>query len=507
MNLKTRQLTLVGALTSKPYAFTARSWELKNIETIDLFDSMCSNIKVNVKGNEVLRVLPLNNNILNEEWISDKSRFSYDGLNRKRFINPMIKQNGLFIKSDWKNIFSFLEKNIKVSKYKNILVHTGNTTDCETLTALDILSLKNKNVIINPTNLNGDLQSNYTTNNEILTTTGPKVYILVGTNLRLENPTLNIKLRKLSKQKSVLIAYIGPKNEHTIDMIHLGTNLNVLKKILTGKHEFCRDIQTFLKRNNKNTKIFNEFKNSISFIYGNEFSQLLNSAHLIKSVNNFKTNQIKMDVNVLTLYSGKINALELGTYNTIATNVNEGPNIHYLLNTETMHDINPNDFVIYQGTHNEKIRTRCDIILPSLTWLEKSSIYNNCFNMAQKTHIATNAPKNSREDWKIVKMISLWINNSTKQTTNIPFNNIDDLHNRLNDLSPNIMGTLSSFKSLQTFKINLNKNFKTCINFNPINIKSFIANFYQMTSIEKNSKIMKECANTINVKKNNFFKN
>ena len=87
MNLKTRQLTLVGALTSKPYAFTARSWELKNIETIDLFDSMCSNIKVNVKGNEVLRVLPLNNNILNEEWISDKSRFSYDGLNRKRFIN------------------------------------------------------------------------------------------------------------------------------------------------------------------------------------------------------------------------------------------------------------------------------------------------------------------------------------------------------------------------------------------------------------------------------------
>ena len=185
--------------------------------------------------------------------------------------------------------------------------------------------------------------------------------------MRLENPTLNIKLRKLSKQKSVLIAYIGPKNEHTIDMIHLGTNLNVLKKILTGKHEFCRDIQTFLKRNNKNTKIFNEFKNSISFIYGNEFSQLLNSTHLIKSVNNFKTNQIKMDVNVLTLYSGKINALELGTYNTIAANVSEGPNIHYLLNTETMHDINPNDFVIYQGTHNEKIRSRCDIILPSLT--------------------------------------------------------------------------------------------------------------------------------------------
>ena len=260
MNIKTRQLTLVGALTSKPYAFTARSWELKNIETIDLFDSMCSNIKVNVKGNEVLRVLPLNNNVLNEEWISDKSRFAYDGLNRKRFINPMIKQNGLFVKSDWKNVFSFLEKNVKISKYKNIIVHTGNTTDAETLTALDILSLKNKNVIVNPIDFNADLQSNYSINNGILTTLGPKIYILVGTNMRLENPTLNIKLRKLSKQKSVLIAYIGPKNEHTIDMIHLGTNLNVLKKVLTGKHAFCRDIQTFLKRNNKNVKIFNEFK-------------------------------------------------------------------------------------------------------------------------------------------------------------------------------------------------------------------------------------------------------
>lgn len=507
MNIKTRQLTLVGALTSKPYAFTARSWELKNIETIDLFDSMCSNIKVNVKGNEVLRVLPLNNNVLNEEWISDKSRFAYDGLNRKRFINPMIKQNGLFVKSDWKNVFSFLEKNVKISKYKNIIVHTGNTTDAETLTALDILSLKNKNVIVNPIDFNADLQSNYSINNGILTTLGPKIYILVGTNMRLENPTLNIKLRKLSKQKSVLIAYIGPKNEHTIDMIHLGTNLNVLKKVLTGKHAFCRDIQTFLKRNNKNVKIFNEFKNSISLIFGNEFSQLENSNSLIKTINNLKINQVKMDVNVLTLHSGKINSLELGVYETFPTNIYEGPNIHYLLNVETTKNIDYNDFVIYQGTHNEKIRTRCDIILPSLTWLEKSSIYINCFNMPQKTHIATNAPKNAREDWKIVKMISLWINNTTKQTLNVPFNNIDDLHNRLNNLSPNIMNSLSLFKNLQTFKATLNKNFITHINFNFSNIKSFISNFYQMTSVEKNSKIMKECANTINIKKNNFFKN
>ena len=290
-------------------------------------------------------------------------------------------------------------------------------------------------------------------------------------------------------------------------MIHLGTNLNVLKKVLTGKHAFCRDIQTFLKRNNKNVKIFNEFKNSISLIFGNEFSQLENSNSLIKTINNLKINQVKMDVNVLTLHSGKINSLELGVYETFPTNIYEGPNIHYLLNVETTKNIDYNDFVIYQGTHNEKIRTRCDIILPSLTWLEKSSIYINCFNMPQKTHIATNAPKNAREDWKIVKMISLWINNTTKQTLNVPFNNIDDLHNRLNNLSPNIMNSLSLFKNLQTFKATLNKNFITHINFNFSNIKSFISNFYQMTSVEKNSKIMKECANTINIKKNNFSEN
>ena len=247
--------------------------------------------------------------------------------------------------------------------------------------------------------------------------------------------------------------------------------------------------------------------NSISLIFGNEFSQLENSNSLIKTINNLKINQVKMDVNVLTLHSGKINSLELGVYETFPTNIYEGPNIHYLLNVETTKNIDYNDFVIYQGTHNEKIRTRCDIILPSLTWLEKSSIYINCFNMPQKTHIATNAPKNAREDWKIVKMISLWINNTTKQTLNVPFNNIDDLHNRLNNLSPNIMNSLSLFKNLQTFKATLNKNFITHINFNFSNIKSFISNFYQMTSVEKNSKIMKECANTINIKKNNFFKN
>ena len=94
---KIKKLILIGALTSKPYAFKTRSWELKNIDTIDLFESVCSNIKVDVRGSEIMRILPVLNEKLNEEWISDKSRFAYDGLQRKRFINPMIKQNGLLL--------------------------------------------------------------------------------------------------------------------------------------------------------------------------------------------------------------------------------------------------------------------------------------------------------------------------------------------------------------------------------------------------------------------------
>ena len=511
INIKNDKLLLIGALTSKPYAFKARPWELKNTETIDLFDSICSNIRVDVRGSEIMRVLPINNEHVNEEWISDKTRFAYDGLKRKRFISPLVKKDNFFVQSDWKNAFLNLENSIVTKDFLNLIISTGNTTDLESLAIIEQLSSKLKNVRVNNNHkVNADLQQYYTFNNNLLNESEKKIYILVGTNLRLENPVLNIKLKKLSQKTNVLIAYIGPKYNNTIGMHHIGTNLDNLGLILKGKHGFCRNIQNFVKRDENNNRIKSYYHNSISLIFGNEFSQLEDSSKILESIASSKLNKVKFDLSVLKLSAGEINACEIGLYSKKESiKERECSNLHYLVNTESINNVKSTDYVIFQGTHNEKIRTKFDVILPGFNWLEKSSLYINALNMIQKSEIVINAPINTREDWKILKMFSNLFKKFQSESINktLTLGSIDDLHSRLNELSPNIMNNVSNYKNFQKINIEFTKNLNlTSVNLN-MNLKSFINDFYQMTSIEKNSKIMNSCSKTINIKKNNFLKN
>ncbi len=495
------KLILIGALTSKPYAFTARSWELKNVETIDLFDSICSNVRIDIRGSEIMRVLPLNNEFLNEEWISDKTRFAYDGLKRKRFINPMIKKNNLFVQSSWKEVFTTIENKINNEKFSNFVINTGNFTDLEHITMLDQFANKISNLSIN-TGLteSADLQKHYTVDNKLLTEKGKKIIILVGTNLRLENPILNIKLKKLSNTNSTLVAYIGSKYNYNIDFLHLGNNINVLNNIIKGKHPFSTTIQNFLKTNNVNKKINNTFINDVYVIFGNEFSQKRNASNYINTLEQANKSNINFKFSILPMFSGKINALELGLFNKNNNVKNSKKTLHYLLNNETTTNIKKGDFVIFQGHHNETLRTEFDVILPSLTWLEKSSLYMNCFGSIQKSQIILAPPVNVRSDWKITKLFSLILKLNTK------LENIDDIHSRLNELSPNIMNSISQYNDLksQNLNIELKNGYNKIIENNNMPFKSFISNYYQITSVEKNSKTMQQCFDLVNTKKNNF---
>jgi len=503
-------IVLYGALTSKPYSFKARSWELKTIETIDLFDSLGSNIRVDIRGSEVLRVLPLNNEYVNEEWISDKARFAYDGLKRDRFINPMIKSNGVFIQSSWKEAINFIEKNTTPELYNNIIINTGNFTDLQHITALTSLykNLHNKfNISVNPgQNINADFQEFYTLDPNLFNFKGKKVFLLVGTNLRLENPILNIKVKKLSNNNNVLIGYIGSRYDSNVNFIHLGNNLSILTTIIEGKHYFSTLISNFLKTNLKGEKIQNKFKNPISLIFGNEIIQTNKHINIINAIREVNINSIKFDFNVLELYSGKINTLELGFFNNIKFNKNT-KKIFYLLNTENLYNKGNNDFVIFQGHHNYKNRWNFDVILPSVTWTEKSALYLNTFGFVQKTHFVQLPPTNCRNDWKITLIL---LNVLTK---NIDFDkdsisHLNNLHKELNSLSPNLMNLISVYKLQQ--KVTLNIKNKSNIKINKINsfmpFKSFISNYYQISSVEKVSKIMNKCTEAFNKKKSNFLK-
>lgn len=483
-------LTLVGALTSKPYAFLARSWELKNIETIDLFDSLCSNIRIDIKGSQIMRVLPINNTYINEEWITDKTRFAYDAFKRWRFIKPMIKKNNIFVETSWETAFSFIKNKVLLNKYNDIIINTGNFTDLEHITALKSLTDKLDNVIINNNiNKNCDLQNYFISSENVHNIITNKVIILVGTNLRIENPILNIKLRKLAQSSNLLIAYIGAKYDSNIDFYHLGTDINILKKLLKGKHPWVNIIQSFLKKNNQNIKIPNIFKSKISVIIGSECSNM--------NLTPFIKNSL-FDFEFLIKSSGELNALELGFLNNRKFN-NKVSNLFYLLGSDNVKAIKNTDFVIYQGHHNDVIRTKCDVILPSVTWTEKVNLYLNCFGIVQKTNFVNLPPINARTDWKITKMFSNLLE------TNIPFENIKQIHNRLNQLSPNILLSLSKYKHGRNIKLDFNKHNYQFNNFhlqkNPF--KTRINSYFLSNSLERASKIMTTCYNNFD-KKNNF---
>lgn len=493
---------LIGALTSKPYAFTARSWELKSVETIDLFDSLGSNIRIDIRGSEIMRILPVNNEFINEEWISDKTRFAYDGLKRKRFITPMIKKNNLFVQTSWKEAFSFIENKWNTEHFNNLVINTGNFTDLETTTILKEFSSKFDNVIVNhDKNQNNDLQNNYLLDKELFTVTGNKIYILAGVNLKIENPVLNIKLKRLSQSNNVLIAYIGPKIVNTLNAVHLGNNIDVLKSIIAGKHPFSVQIKNFLKKNSKNTKITAQLRNSISIILGNDFEKLENNVNYLNSLNQVKLNNLTFDVNVLTLTPGTINKKEINLYKQGVLD-NGKKNFFYLVNTEDCNSIKAGDFVVFQGNHNEKLHNSFDVILPNITWVEKSSLYLNCLGYIQKTQFVTLPPVQARNDWKITKMLSIFLKKP------LTVSNITDVHNRLNEISPAILTNLSKYTKLNNQKLSLLKDklFNTKYIYNNMPLNSVLSNYYQTDSISKASKVMDTCTKTLAINKNNFNK-
>ncbi len=499
-----------GALTSKPYAFKARSWELRNTESIDLFDSLCSNIRIDIRGSEIMRILPINNDLINEEWISDKARYAYDGLNRERFINPMIKKDKIFIQSSWKNTLDFIKNTITTSSLKNLIINTGNFNDLESLISLNEFSKKLIKIIRPTINYNiknnADFQEYYLLNDNIFNVSGYKIFLLIGVNLRLENPILNIRLKKLSNDKNVLIGYIGSNYNNNLNLIHLGNNFSTIKEIFAGKHNFSTVITNFLKRDLNNSKIKDIFKNKISIIFGNEIIQTGNHIQLIESIKQIPILKEKVDFNIIENFSGKINILETGLFNYNNINVNER-SIFYLLNTETIENYKKDDFVIFQGHHNTQIRSKINVILPNVLWTEKSGLYLNCFGFIQKTQFVMLPPVNCRNDWKITLLLLHTIFNLNFNNTITSKKLLITIHKKLNLISPNLLNLLgkSNIKSNWDKNIVHKNNLKKINTYSNMPFKSFIPNYYKITSVEKASKIMDKCSKYFSDKKTNFF--
>ena len=511
----------VGALTSKPYAFLARSWELKKIETIDFSDALGSNILIQTRNNtfiknynntgtgniqdQILRILPKVNENINEVWISDKTRYSFDGLNILRLNEPLFNTNQKIFnqKIGWKNWL----KNFSIDFQKSILnknIFIGNIGTILSIDELFFFSLflKNygfNNFLINNElyNINTDLPYYYQYNSLIKNIENSDLILLIGTNPRIEGSMLNLKLRKHYINKNITIGLIGTYVDLTYPVVHLGNSLKTLLNIIEGKNNFCK-----LLRKSKNPLIIvgTEFAfRSDSQIIQNLLRVLIKRAYLY--LNNI------LNINFLHSNIGQINFCELSlnsnnksiTYLLKDKNIYNNENILYIFNNINELNIKTNKLFLSLNTHRFSKDNLFKYIAPINSFYERNNISFNIEGLVQKSFkskTALNYSRNSEDIFKSIICLNSNKNNNQKEIKNLftkkwlyieaPF-----LKNS------NIYRKKFNFNFLN-IEENGSKIFLT-------NFKPLFNNFYMTDNISKNSKIMAECTLFLN-NKNNFNK-
>merc|ERR1711871_1139212 len=363
----------VGALTSKPYAFSARSWELKSVASIDIFDSLGSNTILNTKGDEVFRVLPRFNESLNEEWITDKVRFSYDGLKKQRLTTPFyINQIREFSACSWEKIFTLLKAN--AINNSNISIVAGDAIDIETLLATKsfLNSFGSDNFFSTQKNLEkADFSSSLAMSLNLENIEEIDLCVCFNINPKTEMPLLNTRLRKQVLSNKLKLVYFGNNMNLTFNAEHVGVSRADIFSFFQGQHPFCK-------------KIFN-YKRPL-FIFGNEmvsFDLILIKTNLIELLKRpIKFCLLKKDLSETNLSYFGVKKLDIEKLS--------NTKILFLLNTSNFdianYNISKDCLVIYVGTHGTSAEISfADLILPCTAFSEKKSSFFNVSGVVQAT--------------------------------------------------------------------------------------------------------------------------
>lgn len=500
----------VGALTSKPYAFIARSWELSSIESIDVLDATCSKIRVDVKGNSIMRILPTISKTIAESWISDKVRFSYDGLQKQRLSSPMILKKDIFIKVSWLESLLYINYIVKRSlKYLNspkgalyMVPNYNNLIDVESLFLVKHLFTHcGYNYNINNThNSMSDIRSNYLFN--ITTSELKKVdtLLLIGINPRLEAPLINIELRKLFIKKKLLIFSVGASVNLTYNIQHIGATSQTLIKVLKGKHWIS---QYLLKAK------YPIIIKGHSLLQGESINS--NIVSIISSLKNYIKKLQYNQINMLISNVGTINMLDFGITNKQSTQqgyiTNLKKKFKFLVNYSFNNFENSNNSLnIYQGHHGSQNIIKADVLLPTTTSMEKVGKYNNIFGEVATTSCVVYPLKNIRTDWKILNVLNELLNNK------LFFNSIKDLNLQLSTYTPHYKLNTKITKQYRYNYYDIMGKIQRQTDFvmKFLKVKNFVLlpvinNFYQNDIITKASYTMSLCTQKFGKRKKNFI--
>ena len=486
----------VGALTNKPYEFKARPWELKKTETVDVFDAVGSNIRIDSIGQKVLRVLPRINEDINEEWINDKTRFAIDGLQNQRLDRPFIRTNGRLEETNWDTAISEVSKRIQETIPNNIISLSGNQVDVETLTAtiifFDLIGSQNYESRLDNAKIDPKVRSSYIFNSGISNIENCDSILLVGTNPRWEASILNARIRKQYLNNDIPIALIGNKKNLTYDYEYLGNSLKILENLYNDKINFSEK----LKKSKKPMIII-----GLSAISRKDGEAVLSLCRKIA----LKYNIVQDDwngFNILNTNISKVGALDIGFYNNKFSNntfrkieeiCSQKKSITFLLAVDEINtDILKESFVIYVGHHGDIGAQRADIILPSPAYTEKNSTFVNLEGRVMKSQKCHQPLGEAKEEWKIFRKLS------DKLSFNMPFNNIYELRQEMSKINP-------IFNQLNILHNNEFKDFGKSGEILDEPILDLIKNFYMTDAISRASKTMSECSIKLKNVNNNLF--
>ena len=485
----------VGALTSKPFAFTSRPWELKSFNSIDILDSMHSNIRIDVRGTKIMRILPRVNIEINEDWITDKIRFSYDSFRRQRLYDPMLRLGGEFIKISWKKAFFYAKANflnaIRAgwSSFVPLRGFVGDYVDLETLYVFKKFLSLNGSVLPLSTIRNFDFPSSYAFNLPLTSLHKSDLCLLVGVNLRIDLPLLNSRIKALVAKNLLPVFILGFYSNFNYFVKHISSSQTTFLAILEGSHWLSSKLS---KGSSKYPLVI---ASSASF-----FSVSSVMPVLLRYTNLFSKNWIGL--NFIPEFSSFVPASELGLVSKHGQNSNLlNFSFDILLNFDgslPVKDPSASFFRVYQGHHGDVNSQNCELILPSTSFIEKNSFFSNLSRVVQKSKKVLFNPGNSRDDWKILNsLVEVFGFSSFKVANSF------ELLSFISSTSPFVLykgNGISVFSSFFANNLLLSSTYCHLKNFTSTN-----NNYYLNDSITRNSKVMSLCATKFKSKNYNFF--
>ena len=418
----------VGALTSRPYAFTARPWELRKTETIDVMDALGSNIRVDMRGREAMRIMPRNHDDVNEEWLSDKSRFVWDGLNTQRLDRPFIRRDGKLVPASWDEAFDLVESKLKGKGDKTAAI-AGDLVCAEGQFALkglmDAFESPHVDCRQDGAKISGP-RGNYLFNASIAGIEEADALLLIGSNPRLEAPVLNARIRKRYLAGDFPIAAIGEATDLTYQAEFIGAGADTLADLLAGKQSFADTL-----KNAENPMI----------IVGQGALTRDDGAAVLASAIEL-AEKTGASFNMLHTAAARVAGLDLGLlpgdggFDVAA--MQEAAQSGALENIilygadEIAGASLGNAFVVYIGSHGDRGAHRADVILPAAAYTEKQATYVNTEGRAQMTEQAATPPGEAREDWKIFRALS------ARLDITLPYDNLNALRAAMYEAAPHL---------------------------------------------------------------------